>query len=444
MRTKIISFSLLLFLISSPTKAQGWEFIGLDSMVIYNLNVKGDTIWAGTRDLSVNNKSGLYRSVDGGLTWRQIDSSLGTGSIIYFDIVEDNAYEIYMIKNDGQYEFGGTLFKTTNGGTTWIAINQPEGIIAFNRSPLNNDEYYVVNRIMGHKFNLFELFIKSTDAGGDWEYKCCPGIDMVSMDMNFTIDKLNSNILYISGVNLGYFFRKSTDRGESWENLSGPQYSQVFSDYFLANRIYLFGYQFKSISNDGGHTWENITGGLPMDGIFISFYQDNNSSLIFTLMKEGLFYSDNDEFNWKLIEGSDNLPLSGFSFSSSKINNLSIDHLNNLLYIGTFNGVYKSNFITDIKEEDPPSTIYSYTLEQNYPNPFNPTTKISYQIPENSFITIKVYNVLGGELATLVQDEKLSGKYEVEFDAAKLPSGIYFYRLQAGAFVETKKMVLVR
>jgi len=83
-------------------------------------------------------------------------------------------------------------------------------------------------------------------------------------------------------------------------------------------------------------------------------------------------------------------------------------------------------------------------LTQNYPNPFNPSTKIKYQIPELSFVTIKVYDVLGKEVTTLINEEKPAGSYEVEFDASRLPSGVYFYRLQAGSFIETKKMILLR
>jgi hypothetical protein len=86
----------------------------------------------------------------------------------------------------------------------------------------------------------------------------------------------------------------------------------------------------------------------------------------------------------------------------------------------------------------------NYFLQQNYPNPFNPTTTIKYQIPELSFVTIKVYDVLGSEIATLINEEKPVGSYEVEFNAPSLPCGIYFYRLQAADFVETKKMVLLR
>ncbi len=92
-----------------------------------------------------------------------------------------------------------------------------------------------------------------------------------------------------------------------------------------------------------------------------------------------------------------------------------------------------------------------YKLEQNYPNPFNPITTIKYKIPELSFVTLKIYDVLGSEVATLVNEEKPAGRYEIVFDAANLSSGVYFYRLQAvptgrqaGSFVETKKMVLLR
>jgi len=88
--------------------------------------------------------------------------------------------------------------------------------------------------------------------------------------------------------------------------------------------------------------------------------------------------------------------------------------------------------------------IETYSLSNNYPNPFNPTTKIIYQIPELSFITLKVYDVLGNEVVTLINKEMQTGKYEVEFDATSLSSGIYFYRIQTSSFRDTKKMVLLK
>jgi hypothetical protein len=88
--------------------------------------------------------------------------------------------------------------------------------------------------------------------------------------------------------------------------------------------------------------------------------------------------------------------------------------------------------------------LNSFALSQNYPNPFNPSTTIKYDLPERSFVTLKVYDVLGNEIETLVSEEKPLGRYEVDFNATELPSGIYFYKLQAGSFVETKKMVFMK
>jgi hypothetical protein len=88
--------------------------------------------------------------------------------------------------------------------------------------------------------------------------------------------------------------------------------------------------------------------------------------------------------------------------------------------------------------------LNNFSLEQNYPNPFNPTTKIKYSLPQSSNMSIKVYNVLGKEVATLVNEEKPTGNYEVEFDATALPSGIYFYRFQTSSYHDTKKMIILK
>ena len=85
-----------------------------------------------------------------------------------------------------------------------------------------------------------------------------------------------------------------------------------------------------------------------------------------------------------------------------------------------------------------------YAIGQNFPNPFNPQTVISYQLPENGHVTLKIYDVLGKEVATLVNEYKEAGYHDVEFSATNLSSGVYFYKLQAGNFVSTKKMLLAR
>ncbi|WP_304043847.1 T9SS type A sorting domain-containing protein [Ignavibacterium album] len=120
------------------------------------------------------------------------------------------------------------------------------------------------------------------------------------------------------------------------------------------------------------------------------------------------------------------------------------------IFVGTENGgVFRQPLsATDVESN---STIISeFRLNQNYPNPFNPSTKISWQSPIGGYTTLKVYDVLGNEVATLVDEYKNAGSYEVEFNAVEtrrgvsLPSGVYFYKLQAGKFVETKKMILTK
>lgn len=103
--------------------------------------------------------------------------------------------------------------------------------------------------------------------------------------------------------------------------------------------------------------------------------------------------------------------------------------------------VVKKN-LTDIK--DTQILPIEFSLDQNFPNPFNPRTKITYSIKEEGLVTLKIYDVLGKEIATLVNENKPSGNYEAEFDASQLPSGIYIYKLQAGSFISSKKMLLLK
>jgi hypothetical protein len=116
--------------------------------------------------------------------------------------------------------------------------------------------------------------------------------------------------------------------------------------------------------------------------------------------------------------------------------------------------------VTDVEDENLITSIQSteFILDQNYPNPFNPSTKIKYTIPnvplslssrsesrdEGSRVLLKVYDVLGKEVATLVNEEKTAGSYEVDFDANGLSSGVYFYKLTSGSFSQSKKMILLR
>ena len=95
-------------------------------------------------------------------------------------------------------------------------------------------------------------------------------------------------------------------------------------------------------------------------------------------------------------------------------------------------------------DENPAGVPQDYELGQNYPNPFNPGTRISYTLPQSGQVTVKVFNVLGMEVATLFSGVQDAGKHEVQFDASELSSGVYFYRLDAGSVSITKKMVFMK
>lgn len=115
-------------------------------------------------------------------------------------------------------------------------------------------------------------------------------------------------------------------------------------------------------------------------------------------------------------------------------------------------GIFFYTVPTDIVSDNNPLHIHKFSLQQSYPNPFNPSTKIKFTIPsvianetkQSQLVTLKIYDVLGNEVATLVNEEKPAGSYEVNFDATSLSSGIYFYKLKAGNFAETKKMLLMK
>jgi hypothetical protein len=145
---------------------------------------------------------------------------------------------------------------------------------------------------------------------------------------------------------------------------------------------------------------------------------------------------------WKkigFVEGHGNSnSLKNYSFTDNDVVNGKYTY--RLKQIDT-DGKFEYSKEVTVTIENTPS---SFELSQNYPNPFNPTTKISWQSPVSSWQTLKVYDVLGNEVATLVNEHREAGSYEVEFDASKLSSGTYLFKLQSGSFVETKKMTLLR
>jgi len=147
----------------------------------------------------------------------------------------------------------------------------------------------------------------------------------------------------------------------------------------------------------------------------------------------------NDQFNIEVNTSSETWIITGTFQSRYEASGTWSGDINGTICSGSW-GPIPPVSVKDVGDGIPER----FLIAQNYPNPFNPSTKIKYQIPELSFVTLKVFDFLGNEIATLVNEEKPVGSYEVNFSATALPSGVYFYRLQAGSFIETKKMVLMK
>jgi hypothetical protein len=134
--------------------------------------------------------------------------------------------------------------------------------------------------------------------------------------------------------------------------------------------------------------------------------------------------------------GNSNSPRQ-YSFTDKKIN---VGKYNYRLKMIDNDGTYNYSKLLDVEVEAPKT----FALKQNYPNPFNPSTTISYQLPVNNYVTLSIYDVVGREVITLVNEEKPAGRYDVVFDGSDLSSGIYLYQLKAGVYLETKKFILLK
>ena len=212
-------------------------------------------------------------------------------------------------------------------------------------------------------------------------------------------------------------------------------------------------------SNDGGITWEIATidfsessamlGKLVSrrgvtNEYYLSYFSDIDSVM-------SIKSNSNTGYYWDVpIKVNDSYPSNPFYITSTGFTNTLGERLTvwgkfaqplqlPVLLIGSF----WPNLPTSLENETDLS-INTYQLFQNYPNPFNPSTKISWQSPVSSHQTLKVYDVLGNEIATLLNEEKDRGVYSTNFDASGLASGIYFYRLQAEDFIQTNKMILIK
>jgi len=203
-------------------------------------------------------------------------------------------------------------------------------------------------------------------------------------------------------------------------------------------------------STDGGENWLRIDSTLytldPMVSVSSILLDDDKPGRIYiglldhgqplttTYSNGGLYLTENDGKSWRKVYGGEVSIIKADYSSPRNIYFATKFGLMKLLDTLTVTSV--GNFNNTIPDH--------YYLEQNYPNPFNPVTTIKYRIPEEGTVTLKIYDLLGREVKTLVNEQKAAGRYEVEFDADDLASGVYIYRLQVNDYASSKKMILMK
>ena len=234
---------------------------------------------------------------------------------------------------------------------------------------------------------------------------------------------------------------KTTDGGANWIAKTVTTNNYLRALYFISETTgWVAGNEgviFRT--TDGGENWEAQTSGTT-NGLYSIAFVNSNTGWIAGGSGLILFTSDGGN-NWTAQSSGTVQWLSSLCFSSESLG-WAVGSIGTIIH--TTNGG-----VTFMGNEDTDEIPTEFLLEQNYPNPFNPSTKIIWQSPVGSHQTIKIYAVLGNEVATLVDEYKPAGSYEVEFnghsdEGQNLSSGVYFYRLQAGDYVETRKMIFLK
>ncbi|MBE0573074.1 MAG: T9SS type A sorting domain-containing protein [Ignavibacteriaceae bacterium] len=397
--------------------------------------------YGGTQD------NGTNRTLDGGIdNWQHIYGGDGFYVIVDFN----NSNIIYAESQNGglgkSTDGGNNFFSATNGINSNEPTNWSTPVVM---DPNNNNILYYGTNYLYRTTNGASNWVKISPQLTDW----VQGRRLGTLT-TMAIAPTNSNVIYV-GTDDSHVW-VSTDNGTNWTEISDglPErwVTRVAVDPTDENIVYATfnGLKWRDPqphvfrSTDKGTTWSDISSNLPDAPVNAFAVDPVEPSRLYLGNDVGMYVSFNSGLNWWVLgEGLPILP----------IGDIKIHSTTRELVAGTYGrSMYKIdlNQIPTIVESSEP-VVAGFILEQNYPNPFNPSTKIKYTIPsvtlsevEGSLVSLKIYDLLGNEVSTLVNEEKPAGSYEVEFNAEGLSSGVYFYKLQLNNFTDTKKMILIR
>ncbi len=431
----------------SENNGESWEQLhnGLSPLQISALAITNNKIFAGTN-------RGLFISTDSGESWIQPYRDINHGIDYSFE-TNNMIRQIWISKNKEVFIINGTgLLKSIDGGMEWQVIY--------------SDEVHSIKKIwIDAQDNIFMLLATggmkySTNAGKTWNdiLSYDPNSSMVIQD--FAINSLDHIFLSVKDRIYNGVFR-SFDFGATefaQTNMKSERTEKIVID--SKGKIYITlrsvrdetkGEEINSevyFSTDEGDTWQWFSDYLTTTSV--SAFAINQNDRVFIGSYDGVFIFNENNNRWEKTNSG--LPDFTIPYFYAYISCFGFDDAG-YAYLGTANawlehptyGIFKSKnkILTGIKNQE----LLSYkvfSLSQNYPNPFNPTTTIRYQIPHAGFVSLKIYDVLGKETAALVNEEKPAGEYNVTFDGSNLSSGVYFYQLKSGSFVETKKLILMK
>jgi len=364
--------------------------------------------------------------------------------------------------NGFAYPASSGLYKTTDGGINWNVLNIPKL-----NSNISKIIFYANNTLLG--VGNGGTIIQSTDSGNSWDIK-----NIGSSDNLVSICSTIDDKIFINSESKKIY--RSTDKGNTWNTYSLDTMYYYPISLSFSNSLDGFGVSYYETSiktTDGGNTWFKIPPIIPGVSMFavkfvnqnvgyviggdkIAKTTDSGNSWTIKYSAGGSQLNDittyGDSVIW--VVGQDKILKTTDAGESWHLQTFSPYHyltttfcINTMVCfaVGDHGTLYKATnggSVTSI--EKPEKEISNYSIQQNYPNPFNPSTIIDYQIPKSGLVTLKVYDILGREIATLVNEEKPAGNYKIIFNGTNLTSGIYFYKIQAGNFSSIKKMILIR
>lgn len=405
-----------IFLFSVVTiNAQWVKVLELPNNTANVISTDGSTIIVGA------DTSGIHRSLDNGNTWQKI--KIGT--------TNKTVKGLYVKGNlvlAGAYDTKYGLYRSTDKGDTWTQVaNNQFGVSSFISFA------QVGQAIFAAASTAYGVF-KSTDNGATWTQSGLVGQTITHLYSN--------NQILLAGIN------SSSTQGLMWSDDAGANWKYVFtlkagsgypgSSHIHNGFIYTDGDAFYTrLVNDVAGSFSKLNSTLVSSYGGAIGYASRGTAL-FVAIKRGVYHTTNDGISfWTWANG---LPTtySVDAFSANTDN----------AFVGLFkNGVWRRSLSQITSVEKSSEVIPAvFELKQNYPNPFNPETTISYKLQTASNVSLKVYDVLGNEISTLVNEYQQAGSYKSQFSInnSQLTSGIYYYTLTANGFSSTKKMIVIK